>query len=35
LPLERLVRRYGLDELNAAAADMHEGRTIKPVVHFG
>ena len=35
LPLERLVRRYALDELDAAAADMHHGRTVKPVVVFG
>jgi aryl-alcohol dehydrogenase len=34
LPLERLVRHYPLDQLNAAAGDMHEGRTIKPVVTF-
>lgn len=34
LPLERLVRHYPLDALDAAAADMHEGRTIKPVIRF-
>jgi aryl-alcohol dehydrogenase len=34
LPLERLVRHYQLDELDAAAEDMHQGRTIKPVVVF-
>jgi aryl-alcohol dehydrogenase len=34
LPLERLVRYYALDELDKAAADMHHGRTIKPVVRF-
>lgn len=34
LPLERLVRYYTLEELNQAAADMHDGRTIKPVVRF-
>ena len=34
LPLERLIRHYPLEELEAAAADMHEGRTIKPVVRF-
>jgi aryl-alcohol dehydrogenase len=34
LPLERLVRHYTLDELDKAAADMHHGRTIKPVVRF-
>lgn len=35
LPLERLVRHYTLDELDAAAADMHHGRTVKPVVRLG
>lgn len=35
LPLERLVRHYGFDQLNAAATDMAEGRTIKPVIIFG
>ena len=34
LPLERLVRHYGLDELDQAAADMHHGATVKPVVRF-
>jgi aryl-alcohol dehydrogenase len=34
LPLEKLVRSYSLDELDAAAADMHHGRTVKPVVQF-
>ncbi|WP_052664898.1 NAD(P)-dependent alcohol dehydrogenase [Nitriliruptor alkaliphilus] len=34
LPLERFVKHYPLAELNAAAADMHEGRTIKPVITF-
>jgi aryl-alcohol dehydrogenase len=34
LPLEKLIRHYSLDELNAAAEDMHHGRTIKPVVRF-
>ena len=34
LPLEKLVRHYSLDELDAAAADMHHGRTVKPVVLF-
>jgi aryl-alcohol dehydrogenase len=34
LPLERLVKHYPLAEMDAAAADMHEGRTIKPVVTF-
>jgi aryl-alcohol dehydrogenase len=34
LPLERLVRHYGLDQLDQAAADMHHGATVKPVVRF-
>jgi aryl-alcohol dehydrogenase len=34
LPLERLIRHYGLDEIGLAAADMHEGRTIKPVIRL-
>lgn len=34
LPLDKLVRHYALDELDEAAADMHHGRTVKPVVRF-
>jgi aryl-alcohol dehydrogenase len=34
LPLDKLVRHYPLEELEAAAADMHQGTTIKPVVRF-
>jgi aryl-alcohol dehydrogenase len=34
LPLGRIVRHYRLDELEQAAADMHAGRTVKPVVLF-
>ncbi|HTJ69490.1 MAG TPA: NAD(P)-dependent alcohol dehydrogenase [Actinospica sp.] len=34
LPLERLVQHYTLDEIGQAAADMHEGRTIKPVIRL-
>lgn len=34
LPLERIVRHYRLDQLDEAAADMHHGRTVKPVVRF-
>ncbi len=34
LPLERLVRHYTLDQLDQAAIDMHQGRTIKPVVRM-
>ncbi len=32
LPLDRLVRTYALTELDTALADMHLGRTVKPVV---
>jgi aryl-alcohol dehydrogenase len=32
LPLARLIRHYRLDELDQAAADMHDGNTVKPVV---
>jgi len=35
LSLERLIRHYGLDEIGQAAMDMHEGRTIKPVIRLG
>lgn len=34
LPLEKLVKHYALDELDSAAADMHHGATIKPVITF-
>jgi aryl-alcohol dehydrogenase len=34
LPLERLIRHYSLDEIGQAATDMHEGRTIKPVLRL-
>jgi aryl-alcohol dehydrogenase len=34
LPLERLIRHYKLDEIGQAATDMHEGRTIKPVIRL-
>jgi aryl-alcohol dehydrogenase len=34
LPLHKLIKFYGLDELNEAAQDMHHGRTVKPVVRF-
>jgi len=34
LPLERIIRSYPPEEINVAAADMHEGRTIKPVICF-
>jgi len=35
LPLERIIRHYPLAEIDAAAHDMHSGRTIKPVITFG
>ncbi len=34
LPLERLQRRYSLDEIEQAAQDMHHGVTVKPVIVF-
>jgi aryl-alcohol dehydrogenase len=34
LPLERLERRYPLDEIEQAAQDMHHGVTVKPVIVF-
>ncbi|MEP6843763.1 MAG: NAD(P)-dependent alcohol dehydrogenase [Pseudolysinimonas sp.] len=34
LPLEKLEKRYTLDEINQAAADMHSGVTVKPVIIF-
>ena len=34
LPLDRMVRHYRLDELDAAAAAMHRGEVIKPVLRF-
>ncbi|WP_433463520.1 NAD(P)-dependent alcohol dehydrogenase [Spirillospora sp. CA-128828] len=34
LPLHRLVRHYPPEELETAAADMHQGATIKPVIRF-
>jgi aryl-alcohol dehydrogenase len=34
LPLERLQRRYALDETEQAAQDMHHGLTVKPVIVF-
>lgn len=34
LPLERLQRRYGLDEIERAAQDMHHGVAVKPVIVF-
>ena len=34
LPLERLEKRYPLDEIGRAADDMHHGVTVKPVIVF-
>jgi aryl-alcohol dehydrogenase len=34
LPLEKLIRHYSLSELDAAAKDMHSGRTVKPVIRM-
>jgi aryl-alcohol dehydrogenase len=34
LPLEKLITYYSLTELDAAARDMHQGVTIKPVIRF-
>jgi aryl-alcohol dehydrogenase len=32
LPLQRLIKRYRLDQLDQAAHDMHTGVTVKPVI---
>src|SRR5207237_8273094 len=32
LPFDRLIRRYAFDQINAAAQDAAEARTIKPVM---
>lgn len=34
LPLEKLVKTYPFSEINQAAADAHDGTTIKPVLVF-
>jgi aryl-alcohol dehydrogenase len=34
-PFEKLVRFYGLADINAAIADMHSGKTIKPILKLG
>lgn len=34
LPLDKLINHYRLETLNEAVTDMHEGRTIKPVVVY-
>lgn len=33
-PFDKLVRYYGLDEINRAFEDTHNGSTIKPVIRF-
>ena len=34
LPLEKLERRYSLEDIQQAADDMHHGTTVKPVIIF-
>lgn len=34
LPLEKLQKRYSIDEVQQAADDMHHGVTVKPVIVF-
>ena len=34
LPLDRLERRYALDDIAQAAEDMHTGATVKPVIVY-
>jgi aryl-alcohol dehydrogenase len=34
LPLEKLIRTYGFDEIDAAAADAAGGEAVKPVLVF-
>jgi len=31
-PFDRLVSFYGLEDINQAVADMHDGKTIKPIL---
>ena len=33
-PVERLIRHYDFDQINEAAADMEQGRVIKPVLRM-
>lgn len=33
-PIDRLSAFYPLDEINAAVADSHSGKTIKPIIRF-
>ena len=34
LPLDRLTKQYRLETINEAVKDMHEGRTVKPVIVY-
>lgn len=34
LPLEKLEKRYALDDIGSAIDDMHSGRTVKPVIVY-
>ena len=34
-PFDKLVKFYGLDQINQAAEDSEKGVTIKPIVRFG
>ena len=34
LPLEKLEKRYALDDIEDAIADMHNGMTVKPVIVY-
>lgn len=34
LSIEKLQARYTLDDINQAAADMHDGAAVKPVIVF-
>ena len=34
LPLEKLERRYALDDIQSAVDDMHSGATVKPVIVY-
>jgi aryl-alcohol dehydrogenase len=35
LPLDQIVRRYPLSEINTAFADAERGNVVKPVITFG
>ncbi|MCJ7796759.1 MAG: NAD(P)-dependent alcohol dehydrogenase, partial [Thermoleophilia bacterium] len=34
LPIDRLIRHYAFEDIEKAAADAHDGTTIKPVLLF-